>query len=1119
MKNIDLGTFEFDSNKIEQQLAANTQEMQKFSAIIKITKDQIKEQSKQINVLESQIESERKAQERMRKEVEAGHRSQKSYNDEIAKSNAKIDELVSAQIEVGKAQANAIIQTNKNEQAVKDLRQENAELNKLMNAGRVELSHNESAYRNLNKELNALKTEAKNLGAEMVILEREGKQGTEEYQKLAVQFADTSRKADELNSQFKAIDKTVGDNQRTVGDYKDQIKGAFSEISSGVTMMASGNVTEGFNTVRSGIQGITKDSKAMMTAFISNPVGIILAVFAGIALGVREIWNYNSAAKELNQQVEALANTSGNLTDQLRINSQAIADTYGKDFSEAVKEQNELMQDFGLTAEQAFDLYNQGLAQGGALNNEFGDSIREYGPLFAQAGYNAEQFISILNAGIDLGVYNDKLPDAIKEAGLSLTEQTKATRDAMVNAFGAPFTDELLKRIQSGQTTVADALDEIADKAESANLNQQQLAQLTADVFKGAGEDAGGALKIFEAINLAQEIQKGNLTDLQQEITELANLNKELAQAKDDAFKSDSVMEFQKTVEVVWKNIQIAWYNAIEFVTKITMGSVNTLTVAFRTVRDVIKLIPTAFSTVMKGIIGDFNQLANIAKAVGSVITAALSFNPVNLSTAVDDLIGKVKGFQSQSKAAMQDLGKMGANILADNIKAVQTESKARIAAQKAENAASGGTGNVTGSVANAGGKVSAEAQKAADAQKKAAEEASKKAMEQMKAQADLASQLAKNELAEYIATNAAKLDSDKRLTSERLAEQQRYFDQLQQLRLSENAAEKEKALLGKTEEEKEQIKREYAIRELEINNDINAKKAELNKAYQDQQLEDGKLRRAIDFEQRLLELEERNATEFEKRRELEAQNYENERLQAEERYLNGEMVYADYLAKLELLERQSAEAKKQITEAETQARLSEYGNMFGGISQLLGKNTAAGKAAGIAQATINTYQGVSEVWKTPSTLPEPFATISKVVSTGTVLASGLGAVKKIAGVQTGFSDGGYTGDGGKYDPAGIVHKGEVVWSQEDVAAVGGAVFANAMRPTFKGYASGGIVGTPSNLSTVQRNISSGMDYDLMFSVMRDAVMEGAAVGTHSGSQSGITDLSENRKIAQNANF
>lgn len=57
-----------------------------------------------------------------------------------------------------------------------------------------------------------------------------------------------------------------------------------------------------------------------------------------------------------------------------------------------------------------------------------------------------------------------------------------------------------------------------------------------------------------------------------------------------------------------------------------------------------------------------------------------------------------------------------------------------------------------------------------------------------------------------------------------------------------------------------------------------------------------------------------------------------------------------------------------------------------------------------------------------------------------------------------GFSGGGFTGYGGKYQPAGVVHRGEVVWSQRDVAAVGGPKAANAMRPT-AGYATGGIVG------------------------------------------------------------
>ena len=54
--------------------------------------------------------------------------------------------------------------------------------------------------------------------------------------------------------------------------------------------------------------------------------------------------------------------------------------------------------------------------------------------------------------------------------------------------------------MSSGAITTKQALEEIAAESEKAQLSQQQQAQLTADVFKGAGEDAGGALKILETI-------------------------------------------------------------------------------------------------------------------------------------------------------------------------------------------------------------------------------------------------------------------------------------------------------------------------------------------------------------------------------------------------------------------------------------------------------------------------------------------------------------------------------------------------------------------------------------------------------------------------------------------
>ena len=60
------------------------------------------------------------------------------------------------------------------------------------------------------------------------------------------------------------------------------------------------------------------------------------------------------------------------------------------------------------------------------------------------------------------------------------------------------------------------------------------------------------------------------------------------------------------------------------------------------------------------------------------------------------------------------------------------------------------------------------------------------------------------------------------------------------------------------------------------------------------------------------------------------------------------------------------------------------------------------------------------------------------------------------------FSGGGYTGYGGKYEPAGIVHKGEVVFSQRDVRNHGGVAAVERLR--LKGYADGGTVGIAPHL-------------------------------------------------------
>jgi hypothetical protein len=73
-----------------------------------------------------------------------------------------------------------------------------------------------------------------------------------------------------------------------------------------------------------------------------------------------------------------------------------------------------------------------------------------------------------------------------------------------------------------------------------------------------------------------------------------------------------------------------------------------------------------------------------------------------------------------------------------------------------------------------------------------------------------------------------------------------------------------------------------------------------------------------------------------------------------------------------------------------------------------------------------------------------------------TAQSSGLGGLLASAKSFFGFSDGGYTGAGGRLDVRGVVHAGEVVFSQDDVARFGGVGAVEAMRRGVRGYSTGG---------------------------------------------------------------
>lgn len=128
-----------------------------------------------------------------------------------------------------------------------------------------------------------------------------------------------------------------------------------------------------------------------------------------------------------------------------------------------------------------------------------------------------------------------------------------------------------------------------------------------------------------------------------------------------------------------------------------------------------------------------------------------------------------------------------------------------------------------------------------------------------------------------------------------------------------------------------------------------------------------------------------------------------------------------------------------------------EYvGNLAMMMKNALGEQSTAYRAAfaiqkgfAVAAASMNFAKAYSDAFADPSALTLP----QKLANYAAVAAAGANVISQIMSINAnGFANGGYTGKGGKYDVAGVVHRGEVVWSQDDVRRAGGVSNVEAMR-------------------------------------------------------------------------
>lgn len=211
--------------------------------------------------------------------------------------------------------------------------------------------------------------------------------------------------------------------------------------------------------------GVANDVQTA-TGEIQSALGTTTEEASNLAGIARDVWGNNfsgsisEAAGAVGLVRQQLGDLSNNEMQDATENAFRLSDAYGEEVPGSIGAAKALMEEFGLTQQEAFDFLAKGFQDGLNASDDFIDSIGEYSNQFGDLGFSADEFFSIMASGQAAGVLGtDKIADAVKEMNIRLTEGG----DEVAGAFGAIGLNfaEVQGTVASGESTWADYFDEI----------------------------------------------------------------------------------------------------------------------------------------------------------------------------------------------------------------------------------------------------------------------------------------------------------------------------------------------------------------------------------------------------------------------------------------------------------------------------------------------------------------------------------------------------------------------------------------------------------------------------------------------------------------------------------
>jgi len=250
--------------------------------------------------------------------------------------------------------------------------------------------------------------------------------------------------------------------------------------------------------------------------------------------------SFEDVANSMAQIKQQMGNIGAEQLEEITADAILLRDVFEFEVNESTRAAKMLMDQFGISSKEAYNLIAQGAENGLDKNGDLLDSINEYSVHYKQMGYTAEQFFNSLKNGTGAGTFSvDKLGDAMKEFGIRVKDTSTTTTDAFallgyasteaIAAMGEETEgvvgnlDELQSKFVAGgeeaQEATAEVIealfaieDKVAQNAAGVGLFGSMWEDLGADGIKALTEVEGGINIATDALSVMGETVDDNLS-------------------------------------------------------------------------------------------------------------------------------------------------------------------------------------------------------------------------------------------------------------------------------------------------------------------------------------------------------------------------------------------------------------------------------------------------------------------------------------------------------------------------------------------------------------------------------------------------------------------------------